>query len=270
MELITKSKAKKLKDFAEKIYEDNLFLLASSISYYSAVAIAPFLLILLAVASIIGSQVQSKIISLSGNFSPEIGQMVSLIFQNVNEGIDLSSTSGLIGILILLFTASMVFLQMRFAFDVIYGHHETKGRMSIWHQILEKLFAMFIVFVAGIFLIVSSSIPGILRLAFPDQDFETMAFFLNFAIYITMFWGIHMATPSFAPAKGDALKMAILSSVFFILGNVALGIYFKTVATSSIYGAAGTLLVFLIWTYYSSFTMFLSVEIFLFLKTIKK
>lgn len=270
MELIKKSRTTRLRDFLIKVDQDNLFLLSSSISYYSAVAIAPFLLILLAVASVIGDEVQSKVIDLASNFSFEVGQMVSLIFQNVNEGVNLGSVSGLVGIVVLLFVASLVFLQMRYAFDVIYGHHENKVRYTIWHHILEKLFAMFVVFVAGLFLIVSSSIPGILRVIFPSSNFAATAFALNVVIYVTMFWGIHMFTPSRRPGKKNALIMAVLSSLFFIIGNMLMGIYFRNVATSSIYGAAGTLFVFLIWSYYSSFTMFLSVEIFLYLKSIIK
>lgn len=270
MELLKKTKLTRIKDFFEKVYDDNLFLLSSSISYYSAVAIAPFLLILLAVAAVIGGNVQFKVTHLAGNFSPEFGQMVAIIFQNVNEGVDISSISGLVGVFILFFTASLVFLQMRYALDVIYGHHEIKGRRSIWDQILEKLFAMFVVFLAGISLIAFSSLPGILKFVFPGQDYESTALLVNFFIYVMLFWGIHFFTPSFRPKKWEAFQMALLSSVFFIIGNTLLGIYFRTVATSSIYGAASTLLVFLVWTYYSSFTLFLSVEIFLFLKSIKK
>lgn len=270
MELVRKNKLTRLKDLLFRIIEHNLFLLSSSISYYSAVAIAPFLMILLALASLIGGEVQSKVTNQAGTISPEFGQMVALIFQNVNKGVDLGSITGIIGVFVLLFTASLVFLQVRYGLDVIYGYHEKRGPLNIWSYILEKLFAMFVVFLAVIFLIVSSSLPGILRVIFPEQDYRATAFILNFFIYVVMFYGIHLFTPTIKPGKREALKMALLSSVFFIIGNTLLGVYFRFYATSSIYGAAATLLVFLIWTYYTSFTMFLTVEIMLFLKTIKK
>jgi membrane protein len=146
--------------------------------------------------------------------------------------------------------------------DVIYGHHESRGSVSLWATLVEKLFAMLVVIVAGVFLIISSSILGVVRWLFPDQEFATTAFLVNFAVNVLMFWGIHFYTPSQRPGKLRALELAALSSIFFILGNVLLGIYFRTVATNSIYGAAGTLFVFLVWAYYSSFTLFLSVEIF--------
>lgn len=274
MELIRKSFKTRLIDLGTKVSDDNLFLLASSISYYSALAIAPFLLILLGVASALGLDYQNKILRLAGEFSPELGTMVKIIFANVNEGVNFGSISGLIGIGILLFTASLVFIQMRYAFDVIYGYYNYNPKKSILEYVIERLVAMGFVFGAGIFLIASSTLPGVVRWFFGRNEqlflYQIGAFIINFLVYITMFWAIHYITPSQRPKKRDALRMAILSSIFFVIGNVLLGFYFRGVASSSIYGAAGSLLIFLIWTYYSSFTLFLSAELFLYFKKTKK
>jgi YihY family inner membrane protein len=261
---------KKFRLFLDQISEDNLFLLSSSLSFYSAVAIAPFLLILLGVASFIGADVQSKFTNLTSAFSPELGQMVSLIFQNVNEGINLGSVSGLLGVIILFFTASLVFLQMRYSLDVIYGYHQEKEKMNIWDKILEKLFAMLVVVIAGLFLILSSSVSSVFRMIFPGQDYNLSVIVLNLLIYILMFYGIHVYTPSNRPPRREAIRMSLLTSLFFLLGNTLLGVYFRTFTLSSIYGAAATLLVFLVWSYYSAFTMFLSVEVFLYLKSTRE
>lgn len=274
MELIRKSLKARLNDVINKVWEDNLFLLASSISYYSALAIAPFLLILLGVASVIGGDYQSKILKLAGDFSPELGTMVKIIFENVNQGVNFGSISGIIGIVILLFTASLVFLQLRYAMDVIHGYYDKNPPKSFFQSLIERLLAMGFVFVAGLFLIISSTLPGVVRWFFSGDDqallYQTGAFIINFLVYVAMFWGIHYVIPSQRPKKRDALRMAILSSVFFIIGNILLGVYFRGVASSSIYGAAGSLLVFLIWSYYSSFTLFLSAEFFLYFKKTKK
>lgn len=274
MELIRKNFKTRLIDFATKVTDDNLFLLASSISYYSALAIAPFLLILLGVASFIGGDYQSKILGLAEDFSPELGTMVKIIFENVNEGVDFASISGIIGIIVLLWTASLVFLQMRYAFDVIYGYYNDNPPKSVLAIVLERLFAMGFVCIAGLFMLISSSLPGVVRWFFGNNEqmilYQTGAFVINFLVYMAMFWGIHYIIPSKRPKKRDALRMAVLSSIFFIIGNVLLGFYFRSVASSSIYGAAGSLLIFLIWAYYSSFTLFLSSEIFLFYKRTRK
>lgn len=271
MELIRKNFQTRLKDLGSKIWEDNLFLLSSSVSYYSALAIAPFMLILLGVASFIGSDVQEKIIKLTSDFSPEVGDLIVMIFNNVNEGLDVASLSGIVGVVILLYASSLVFLQIRYSLDVIYGHHQRYANKSLWATILERLFAMFVVILAGVFLIVSSSLPGLVR-AILGAD-KTLLFFsailINLFIYIMMFWGILYFTPSERPSKRESLKMGMLASGFFFIGNLFLSSYLRRIAVSSIYGAAGTLFIFLIWTYYSSFTLFLSVEIFTFLRKVR-
>lgn len=274
MELVKKRVSTRVKNLGDKIYEDNLFLLSSSVSYYSALAIAPFLLIILAVASLIGDEVQNKVIGWASGFSPAVGKMIEIIFENVKEGVNLGSFSGVLGLIILFWTASLVFVQMRYSMDVIYGFFDVKDNKTIWVTLWDKLFAMFVVFMAGLFLIVTSSLPGVVQFFFKQDEnyylLKTMAFVVNFVIYIWMFWCIHFFTPSKRPGKREALKMSVLSSLFFIIGNVLLGVYFRSVAGASIYGAAGSLLVFLIWTYYSSFTLFLSIEVFLYLKKIGK
>lgn len=264
----------KLKAFIDKIWEDNLFLLSSSVSYYSALAIAPFLLILLWVASYIGSDVQRRIVSMALDFSPEVGKLIQVIFANVNEGLSFSSISGIIGTVVLLWSASLVFLQLRYSFDVIYGHRVSGGPISILGVVKERLFAMFIVIAAGLFLAISSSLPRIVNLFLSGTGkvsyYQWIAQGLNAFVYIFMFWGIHYLVPSKRPSSWGALKSATLSSVFFFIGNYFLTEYLKTIASSSIYGAAGSLLIFLIWAYYSAFTLFLSVEFFVFLKQISK
>jgi membrane protein len=274
MELVKKRLPTRVKNLGDKIHKDNLFLLSSSVSYYSALAIAPFLLIILAVAALIGDDIQTKVIGWASDFSPAVGKMIEIIFENVKEGIDIGSLPGILGLIILLWTTSLVFIQMRYSMDVIYGFFDNKINRSIWTTLWEKVFAMFVVFMAGLFLIVTSSLPGIVQFFFSGDKnlilFKSMAFILNFFIYIWMFWCIHFFTPSKRPGKKEALKMSILSSLFFIIGNVLLGFYFRGVAGASIYGAAGSLLVFLIWTYYSSFTLFLSIEVFLYLKKMGK
>ncbi len=267
MELIRKGPATRVKNLATKIYDDNLFLLSSSVSYYSALGLAPFFLIVLYVATFVGESTQAKIVERAGIvFSPEVGEMIELIFTNAKEGISVGSVSGAIGAFVLLFTASLVFLQFRYAFDVIYGFWTPEIKKAVRTHLWERVFAMIAVVMGAALLIASFSLT-----AFMDEifgEYKNFVLIANFLLYVFMFMGLHYFTPSKRPGKRQAFKMALLSSVFFMIGNVLLASYLKKVAADSVYGAAGTLLVFLVWTFYSSFTIFLSVEVFLYLRKI--
>lgn len=257
---------KRGKNLFSKIRRDNLFLLSSSISYYSAIAIAPFLLILLSLASILGEEIQQRIIQLSMSLSPEMGRIVEIIFSNIKSGINISSISGILGFIVLFFTSSVVFVQLRYSFDVIYGLHEIRRNKSIWDKVLEKIFSLFVVFISSFFLILASSAPSLLKILTvefaPSFIIDFLIHLLNFCIFIFMFWGIHYFSPSLRPGKRKAFFIALLSAFFFLIGNFLLGIYLKKIAVASIYGAAGSLFIFLLWCYYTAFTLFLSVAFF--------
>ncbi|HXH30180.1 MAG TPA: YihY/virulence factor BrkB family protein [Bacteriovoracaceae bacterium] len=260
-----------MKTLVAKVSEHNLFLLSSSISYYSALAIAPFLMILLGVAAFLGQDVQHQITLQANALSPEVGKMFAMIFDNVNEGVNVGSVSGIVGVIVLLSTSSLVFLQMRYSFDVIYGYYNPHLSRPIWEAVKEKLFAMLVVVLAGLFFIFSVSLTAIVEYFFgPGTDenvlYRVLVFAMNFIIYVGMFTGIHYYAPTRRPPLIEALKIAILTSTFFIIGNLLLASYLKGVAADSIYGAAGTLLVFLTWSYYSAFIIFLSVEAFIYLR----
>lgn len=275
MELIKKSFSSRLKTIANNVSEHNLFLLSSSISYYSALAVAPFMLILLGIASLLGQDRQELIVKhASSTISPQMGEMVKTIFQNVNEGVNIGSLSGIIGIFILLSTASLVFLQFRYSMDVIYGYYDPAARRSTWEVVKERIFSMFVVLVAAILFVASILGTTYIKHFMPETESEMVSgtgiFFSNFVIYMMLFTAVHYFTPTKKPKFIHSVKIALMTSAFFILGNALISYYLESIASSSIYGAAGVLLVFLSWCYYSSFIIFLSVEVFLYLKRIGK
>jgi membrane protein len=263
-----------MKDLIDKITDDNLFLLSSSVSYYSGLGLAPFLLILLGVASILGQNVQERIVDQTSQyFSPDLGKMIQLIFENVNEGVNLGSISGILGVIILLYTASLVFLQFRYAFDIIYGHHKREVTKSNWESVKERLFAMVVILGGAVLVIISFSLGSIAEYLFGHGLKESglakfTLFLVNLMVNVILFTGMHYFTPSRRPKPVSAFKIATFSSFFFMAGNFILATYLKQIAANSVYGAAGSLLVFLVWSYYSSFTIFLSVEVFTYFKKI--
>lgn len=145
--LISKLKIKEISHGIHDLYmllidRHNLFLLSSSISYYGALALAPLLIILLVSASFLGPNIQAQIIEEAKYLiAPQVGQTVALIFENLNKGsVDFTSISGLIGLGVVLFTSSMVFVQFRYSLDVIYGDWDPERKRKAWDVIKERLF----------------------------------------------------------------------------------------------------------------------------------
>lgn len=260
----------KIKDFIFLILKHNIFFHSSAVSYYAALAIAPFLLILLQIGALLGKTLQDKLI-LQTYFilGPEVGKITEMIFENAKEGINLASFSGLVGVVILLFTASMVFLQLRFSLDSIYGYYDPEVSRSFTEIVKERIFSMGVVIGTAILFFLSLFISNIIEFvsgADMEQQFfgQALSNLMSFVINLVTFTALYFFTPTRTPALKSAIKMAAFTSIAFIFGKILIALYFKNIAVNSVYGATGTLLVFLIWAYYSSFILFLSVEGFLY------
>lgn len=260
-----------IKEFVFLILKHNIFFHASAISYYAALAIAPFLLILLQIGALLGTKLQTELITQTYYImGPEVGRITEMIFNNANEGINLASISGLVGVVILLFTASIVFLQLRFSLDVIYGDHDPDHSRSISDILKERLFSMGVVVGTAVLFFISLFIANIVNY-FAGADMEEnflgqiLSNLISFMINLMIFTALYYFAPSKTPDLKSALEPAVFTSVAFVFGKILMGLYFKNVAVNSVYGATGTLLVFLIWAYYSAFMLFLSLEGFLFL-----
>lgn len=255
----------------EKVIDDQLFLLSSSVSYYSALSLAPFLLILVFAASLLKTDTQTQIVTFAAkSFSPEVGEMFLLVFENASQ-VDVATFTGVVGTLVLLFTASMVFTQLRYSFDVIYGYFDPHEEIDFWEWVSQKMFAILVVLGAAAAVIMTFSLATWVEFFIHPKNPDlarASILMINFIIYLLMFAGIHTFTPSHRPNVKLAFKVGALSSLFFMAGNVLLGSYLRNIAAQSVYGAAGTLFIFLVWVFYSSFTLFLSVEVFLYLRKI--
>lgn len=208
-------------------------------------------------------------------FSFEVSEIIRLAFVNADEGLQFSSVSGILATLLVFFTASLVFTRFRYSFDVIYGFRTEELRRTHLETFFDKVFAMFIVFCGALLLVASLALMTYVEFLFGPGVKEPFIADLavlvaNFILYFILFLMLHHFAPSIRPPVKDSLRMSALSTSFFIIGNMLLTGYLKQVAAQSVYGAAGTLLVFLVWAYYSSFTIFLSAELFLFVREIKK
>lgn len=261
--------------FNSIINRHNIYQFSASLSYYAALALAPFLLILLKIGSLLGRDTQVEIIyQAQFIMGPDVAQIMDLIFKNINKEQNLASLSGLIGIATLLLTSSVVILQLRYSLDVINGDYDPELEKTFKAHVVERLRLMIAViataalFFLSIFIsnIIKHFAGGIIEYHLIGQIFLIL---LNLIINIGLFSAVYRFVPTKKPKLIHAFKMSIFTSFFFLIGKTFISYYLENVASHSVYGAAASLLIFLIWAYYSSFIIFISAELFLFLESQK-
>ena len=260
-----------LKTLLRRMDHHNLFLLSSSISYYAALSLAPLLLIIMGIASLMGEDVRQQILTQISMIAPDLRATLELVFLNLKTHVDIGSISGIVGLVFLIFFSSYLFVQMRYSLDLIYGDIDVHRRKSILEIIRERGMLMLVVMImCGLFaasLLINPVFDYILVKRFESQHYlDVIQFCLNFLILFILFTGLYFVTPTKKKKLKNCAQMSLLTSLFFMIGNILTGLYMKNFAMASLFGAAGALAIFLLWTFYSSLALFISVEVFEFLK----
>jgi membrane protein len=174
----------------------------------------------------------------------------------------------LLGLLTLLFGASGVFGELRSALNAIW-EAEPKGSSGVWRLLRERVFSFGIVFSVGFVLIVSLLASAALAAAtkffsglipIPHAVLGTINFIVSFLGISVLFALILKYVPETRVEWRDVRAGAACTALLFTLGKSLLGLYLGKASPGSAYGAAGSLVVLVIWVYYSAQIFFFAAE----------
>ncbi len=244
--------------------------LAAALAYYALLSLAPLIVLALAVAGLAFSEEAAR-----GGIARELGGLVGASGAEAVEGIVKNAkapTAGIVstvlGLVVLLFGASGVFGELESALNTIWNVAPRPGR-GIMGIIRDRLFSFAMVMGVAFLLLVSllvSTMLGVVGRFLSDSlpGGEALWQVLNIAIslgVITALFAVMFKTVPLAKvAWRDAWVGALVTAVLFTLGKFLIGLYLGKSGTSSAYGAAGSLVVLVIWVYYSASIMLLGAE----------
>ena len=182
-----------------------------------------------------------------------------MTLDNVNQP-QLKSAASIISIIVLLIGASGVFAQLQDALNTVWNV-KAKPKGGIWLFIRKRLLSFGMVLVIGflllVSLIVSAVLAGISKLEIsPLPGFTPLWQFLNFGVsfgFISLLFAlIYKYLPDAKIRWKDVWVGAIITALLFSLGKYLIGLYLGRGSFGSAYGAAGSLIVFLAWVFYSA------------------
>lgn len=255
---------KNLNSLVDSINKHEIFILAGSLAYTTALAIAPFLLILLSVASLLGPDLQEKLYTnLATSIGEKAGQAIIEIVKNTRENSKFSGISGVIGFIILVVSASAIFAQMRIALDKINEHKDAENKSGLWIFIKDRFLSMGLVFGFAFLSIVSMMISTTIAVVFVGGEgvfWEAISTFINFLIFSVLFMLIYKVIPSDELEWRRCRISGMVSAIFYLIGKNLISLYLAHAGLESSYGAAGSLVAFLVWVFYTSMTLLISYE----------
>jgi membrane protein len=250
--------------------EDGALRLSAALSYYSIFSIAPLLVIVMGLvgwfygADAVRGELYGQLRGLVGPQSAETIQSMVISASRPAES-KLATFSGL-GLLIL--GASGVFGQLKDALNTIWKVKARSG-VGIWPMMREYLLSFGMVLVIGFLLIVSLMLTSVLsafshwiesRLALPSWLWGGAALLISFAIVTLLFAVIFKVLPDVHIAWRHVWIGAVATALLFEVGKFLLGLYLGRESTASSYGAAGSVVLVLLWVYYASCILLFGAE----------
>lgn len=259
-----------LKEAASEFSEDRVPRLASSLAYYTLFSVAPLLLIAIAISGIIFGEEAARG-EIVGSLRTVIGENGATMIEEMVQNAAREKTSvlaAIAGFATLLIGASGVFGQLHEAFNTIWEVEPKKGG-GISGFIRQRFMSFAMVLGVGFLLLVSLLLSA--ALAAVGKFFgavlpggETLWHIVNLVVAFAVISGLFAAMFRYLPdiriPWRDALIGGVFTSALFTIGKFAIGIYLGKSSVASTYGAAGSLVVLLIWIYYSGLILFLGAE----------
>lgn len=253
-------------------FRDSVMKLCASLSYYTLFSLPPFLLLLVKITGFFaGKDVMDM--ELSNDLTELFGGPAAKAIQTVIEQMNIFNSSSwitIISTITLLLGASGVFSEIQSSLHQIWVPLYTLERN--WKSTLtNRLFALLMIVLCSALVLVSLLLNTLLNYAhqyivilLKESTFYIIALF-NSAIIILvtfiLFVLIYRVLPTIRLKWKYIFTASLSASCLFMLGKYLIGIYLTRLKIISIYGAAGTIIVVLVWVYYMSALLYFGAEI---------
>lgn len=260
-----------LKETFKDFGEDKVPRLAAALAYYTIFSIGPLLLIALAIASQVFDerQVRDQMLGTIGNMVGSSGkETIGQALDNANKGSgDVIAAS--IGIVTLLMGASGVFGQLKDALNTIWEVKPKEGQ-GILGIMRERFLSFTMVLGTGFLLLVSlvvsagiAALGQFLKSVLPGGDlvWQVVNIVITIGIITLMFTVLFKFLPDVQVAWKDVVVGSFITAVLFTVGQIALGIYLGSGSVGTAFGAAGSIVIILVWIYYSALIFFIGAEL---------
>ncbi len=272
MNLNYKSIWKFISDVFDKWMDDKAPKLGAAVAFYTIFSLAPLLLISISLSGIIFGEdaARGKIVE---EVQGLIGRNGAEIIQTAIKGAS-DMESGIIAAIISLITlfigATAVFVELQDSLNMVWNIKPKPGRGIIKGLIRDRLISFSMVVGIGFLLLVSLIISAALSaltdymsehiFAIPASILQLANIIVSLFIFFLVFSMIFKVLPDVEIHWSDVWMGALVTAVLFELGKYLIGLYLGNSSYSSTYGAAGSLVILLLWVYYSAQIVFLGAE----------
>jgi membrane protein len=238
--------------------------LGAALAYYSVLSVAPLIVVLVGICGLVldKSTAQQELVKQIRELAgANIAGTLQLLLNNTRQpGTGLIAST--IALVTLLFGASGVFMELRESLNTIWDAPPSSSGMNVAAMVWQRLVSFAMVLGLGAMLLLSLLLSA--GLAFVERIFtgliplpaalvgEALNLVISTVALTCIFALVYKLVPDVPIAWRDVWIGAFATAVLFMIGRTLLALYLSTAAVGSTYGAAGSLVAFVVWIYYSA------------------
>lgn len=251
--------------------EDRALTHSAAIAFYTVLSMAPILLLLIWISSALGPDLQERLVdSISELLGKQGADVVHLIIENADRNVDTADLAGWLSIGALLVSATAVFAQLQVALNTVWRVKPKVAGLGIWAWLRKRLLSLGLIMSFGflllVSLVVSSALSALInhfsgKLPGTELLWRLTDIVVPFLVYLAMFMALFRYIPDAQLRWRHVLFGGLVTASLFVLGKWLIGLYLGTSALGSAYGAAGSLILTLSWSYYSAAIVLFGAEL---------
>ena len=251
--------------------DDEAASMGAALAFYTLFSMAPLLLLVISLAGlVIGTDtardlIHTQLVTLLGDKGASAVQSVLQAADDRAEGFVAATVS----FLTLILGATTVFAELRRDLDIIWKTKKKEKEHGLWKLIGGRVWSFGLVLTIGFLLMISlamsaavTALGSYFAASLPGAPFilRSLEFLVSFLVITGLFAMIYKILPSARIEWRDVWVGAAVTSLLFWVGKYLIGLYIAKSAVASPFGAAGTLVVVIVWVYYSAQIFFLGAE----------
>jgi membrane protein len=260
-----------IKDSFSGFSDDKVTKMSGSLAYYTIFSMAPLLIIIISLSGFFFGQdaAEGKVY---GQLAGFVGADTAVQLQEIIKNASLAGkgkVAAIIGGITLLIGSTTVFAEIQESINMIWGL-KPKPKRGWLKMVKNRVLSFSVIIGLGFLLVVSLGVTTLidsfsagLRAHFPDVTivvFYILNLIITLVVITSIFAVIFKVLPDAKIKWKDVLSGAITTGVLFMLGKFAISFYISKSNVGSTYGAAGSLVILLLWVYYSAIILYFGAE----------
>jgi membrane protein len=242
---------------------NDVLTLAAALAFYTILSFAPLIVLAIWAASLAGPHAQDSLLDEIGAvIGGEARAAAQAIIENGKTHPEIGSLAGMAGIVMLVVGSTTVFAQLQSSLNVIFGVVSTPTN-AIWGWLRQRILSLGVIFAIAFVLIVSLVVSAVLAWLLPSGSVALNAANQGVAavVFALLFGLLFRYLPDARIPWRAAMLGGLVTAILFALGKWAISVYLAHGDVGGAYGAAGSLVVLLVWVYYSAAIFFYGAEL---------